>query len=136
MSGQKYRKYFSFSTFGGYTFDKIGFKNSTLVIIGLQLIATLTLFGMWIYNKNKNKTKTMKKSWKYNFLSELNTYSGQNKQVLLFIQPYQYFVNMFFTKNMHSNLWISRLFTKVKGTGQNVYKENSFIDKKSRLNLA
>ena len=62
MSEQKYRKYFSFSTFGGYTFDKIGFKNSTLVIIGLQLIATLTLFGMWIYNKNKNKTKTMKKS--------------------------------------------------------------------------
>ena len=47
----------SFSTLGGYTYDKIGFRHSTLVIIGLQLIATLALFGMWIHNRKISSIK-------------------------------------------------------------------------------
>ena len=55
--------YFIFSTLGGYTFDKMGFENSTLIVIGMQLIALVPLFVLFNYNRN-SALKSAKKNFK------------------------------------------------------------------------
>jgi len=64
------------STLGGYTFDKMGFENSTLIVIGMQLIALLPLFVLFYYNRKsalkfeKKQHKKFAKKYKYQLLTE------------------------------------------------------------------
>ena len=45
-----YAGYFG-STLGGYTYDTIGFKNSTLVVFTMQILALVTIFGKFYVAK-------------------------------------------------------------------------------------
>ena len=41
-----YAGYFG-STLGGYTYDTMGFENSTLVVITMQILALVAIFGIF-----------------------------------------------------------------------------------------
>ena len=41
-----YAGYFG-STLGGYTYDTMGFENSTLVVIAMQILALVAIFGIF-----------------------------------------------------------------------------------------
>lgn len=48
------------STVGGFTYDRMGFENSTLIVIGLQLVALIPLIVLWHCYKKSKQSKSSK----------------------------------------------------------------------------